>query len=349
MLKDVKVNVPHLLERLGMRNITDGYDEWAFSCPFPGHAMGDERPSAYMNAETTAWMCHGCKKRGNAVSFVAEVENVSPMTAARWLRDAYGEGFKEPEGGSMVREYETFFTPKQDADKELINPPLSADVSAGFYVNWQRVGEAKHDLDALPPALAYPLRRGLEPRTLTQLGFGLCRISGRLSFEVHDEDGALIGFKGRAIDPDDQPKYLVLGDRKATRWGFKPYKVAHVVYLLHRATPDATGTLVVIEGELNTARLWQGGMHNVCGLGGSELSPFQADLIAERSDRVVLYLDSDAAGTEGREKAVHRLESRVPTFVVPSHEGDAMSLPFERSVEFIENAVSSLLVGTLHP
>lgn len=87
-----------MLTALGMRNITIQDDEVKFSCPFPGHSHGDQHPSACMNMGTTAFICFGCKERGNAVSFLSKLENISPMMAARFLRERYEGGWKEPDG-----------------------------------------------------------------------------------------------------------------------------------------------------------------------------------------------------------------------------------------------------------
>lgn len=59
MSDTMQIDVLDMLERLDVRNIhpASGGNEANFSCPFSGHAHGDEDPSAYMNVETTAWFC----------------------------------------------------------------------------------------------------------------------------------------------------------------------------------------------------------------------------------------------------------------------------------------------------
>ena len=109
------IDVPHMLGALKIRNITRATpEEVQFSCPFPEHRHGDESPSAYMNVETTAWMCHGCKRKGNAVSFVADFEGISNLQARRLLREAYDTTFREPEEGSAVKEWDTHFQKKEE-------------------------------------------------------------------------------------------------------------------------------------------------------------------------------------------------------------------------------------------
>ncbi len=51
---------------------------------------------------------------------------------------------------------------------------------------------------------------------------------GRLMFPIHNESGKVIGFGGRALRPDDQPKYL--NSRETAL-----YRKSYVLYNLHRA------------------------------------------------------------------------------------------------------------------
>ncbi|MBA2724613.1 MAG: hypothetical protein H0U53_01370 [Actinobacteria bacterium] len=86
------IDVEDLVERLDLTNarLTSSGTEVNFSCFGSEHSHGDESPSAYINVETTAGFCHGCKRRWNAVSLVMEVHDVARATAERTLREWYG-------------------------------------------------------------------------------------------------------------------------------------------------------------------------------------------------------------------------------------------------------------------
>ena len=98
------VNAIDFLENLDVANISQSTaDEVQFSCPFPDHTHGDNTPSAYMNDgskdpdQTTAWKCYGCRRGGNAVTFLAEYQNISKQEASKQLQGPLRAGLHRPE------------------------------------------------------------------------------------------------------------------------------------------------------------------------------------------------------------------------------------------------------------
>jgi DNA primase len=325
------VDVVDMLERLELRNVrlTSGGREANFSCFKPDHAHADERPSAYMNVETTAWWCFGCKSRGNAIGFVAEVQQVSRVDAQRWLRDTYGIEFQEPQGGSMVGEIEARLAPP-------VAPPRSTRPTSGHVAmlstDWRDAGRYEHQHH-------YLLDRGFIPDTLEEFEVGYDYFAERLTFPVYDLDGTLVGIKGRVWRDGHEPKYLVMGDRgDGTRYGYSPYEATEVVYGLNRRRD--LDVVVLCEGELNAWACYQAGVESVarpCALGMSYLSERHAQLLAREASDVFLLFDPDDAGREGvwgRRSADGRwlpgaaelLERYLTVWVVEGHDADPAEL-----------------------
>ena len=107
------VNVIDFLDTLDIANINQiSADEVEFSCPFPDHTHGDEKPSAHMNdgssdpEKTTAWRCFGCGRNGNAVTFLAEHDNITKQEAKAVLKAHYARGYIAPKYGSITKEFE---------------------------------------------------------------------------------------------------------------------------------------------------------------------------------------------------------------------------------------------------
>ncbi|NBU10012.1 MAG: toprim domain-containing protein, partial [Proteobacteria bacterium] len=68
--------------------------------------------------------------------------------------------------------------------------------------------------------------------------------------------------------------------------------------------------LIIVEGFFGVMHLWQCGVKRVVALMGSTLSPAQADLIRQHTDRhsqIIVLLDEDDAGRAGREDIAVRL------------------------------------------
>jgi DNA primase len=329
------VDVADFLSSLQIRNVSDEGEEFRFSCPFPGHANGDETASAYMNRESTAFYCHGCKAQGNAVHFLAKLDGLSPLMAARFIRQRYGQGFMEPDGG-LVRELEAIWTPEEQP-LQGTNQPI------------------KYQMDPLPEGpLNYLLQRGFTEATLEAWEIGYDKISDRIAIPIRNENGELIGFKGRAWRPDHQPKYLVLGDRpnKPARYGFPTYEVSRVVFGLHAAMtkydPGHTRTLVIVEGELNVLAIFQASLVSHVENAaypvavGSNFSGTQCRLVLSWADEVVVYTDNDPAGHAAGAKLVEQLGGYVPCRIAfaPPGEDPAEHLPSDRSVIIISEAKS---------
>jgi Toprim-like/CHC2 zinc finger len=329
-LKDV--NAVDLLENFDVANISQATpDEVLFSCPFSGHTHGDERPSAYMNngsrnpEQTTLWKCHGCGRSGNAIGFVAEHENVSRQQAMRWLKEHYAPGYRAPRYGSIAKEFE---------ERRKIQPPevttvapLDNEAFKRFDVDWGTHAEEYRD----SPDVSYMLDRGFTPAMLEEWGIGYDSSSRRITIPVCDPDRRIVGFKGRAWEPEVRPKYLILGDKRRLRgYGFTPYDKSKVVFGL-----DMWGEVeryVMVEGEIDVMSLWVMNIPAIC-TGGSNMSLIQSRLIRQYCDEVVLFFDDDTAGRnflngidkqdgEHHPGAIEMLEPFIRTRVVGKHRYD---------------------------
>lgn len=322
MLDLRKVDVVDFLTALGIRNVSDEGEEVRYSCPYVGHANADESASAYMNAESTAYYCHGCHARGNAVHFLARYEGISPLLAASFIRQRYDQGFREPDN-SFQRELEYFWM-NIDEDIEEENEPI------------------EYLMDVLPPeAKDYMLGRGFLEETLEAWQIGYDSISGRIAIPVRDHHGRMVGFKGRSFKPHHQPKYLVLGDRpnRSPRYGFLTYLVSRIAFGYNIACTRSDKTLILCEGELDVIALHQMGFTNAVSV-GSNVSEYQCTLILAHSAEVVIFFDDDNAGQTGAAKVIDSLDPYIPVRLVGQHDGDPASLPSDECRKLIDEAKS---------
>jgi hypothetical protein len=324
------------LENLEIANISQiTADELEFSCPFPDHTHGDEKPSAHMNDgskdpdRTTAWRCFGCGRNGNAVTFLAEYNNISTQEAKALLKAHYARGFIAPKYGSIAKEFEA--RRQQTVTTVTTLSPLDAEIIRKFDVDWSYYAEEHKD----QPDVAYMLDRGFTPGDLDDWGIGYDPISKRVTIPVCDEENNLVGFKGRAWRKHAHPKYLVLGDKdgRKQRYGFPTFDKSLVVFGLEKYTNSVSQTLVLVEGEIDVMSLWVMGIPAIC-CGGSSMSTAQARLIRQYCDEIVLFFDSDKAGqnaVEGIDKQsgehtpgiMEILEPFIRVKVVGRHRFDA--------------------------
>jgi DNA primase len=326
-----KIDVEDFLgKRLKLRNVQEATEtEMRFSCPFPGHTSGDENPSAYMNRETTAWICHGCKRKGNAVTFIADLFNLSTFEALRQIKEYYGGAFADPET-TIEDEINRYFMELGKPDQEPINYTLQKTVLSDF---------------AITPGVRYYMRqRGFHNEIVDKFQIGYDEISERVAIPIFDEVGRLVGFKGRSIDPEDKPKYKVLG---GSLYGFPRYHVGLVVFGIDKV-PKNQRTAIICEGELNAIAMHQMGYTNAIAAGGSTFTAIHARKIVERFDDAVLYFDSDKAGNEATLNAAKLLMPHMPVKVMPEHDLDAADVLNSFTPKGHKLEIDGLLSGAQH-
>ena len=337
------IEVGDYLECLEIRNISKATDlEYRFSCPFPGHENGDENASAYMNAETTTFFCHGCKMRGNAIHFAAQLLDISPLEAIRLLKERYQPGYLNPDAVSMVEEV------RKLREARGVRPPsqpiLPEETLYRFGVEWERAKAAHRRQEGFAPC-DYMFERGFAWQALAFWGLGYDEISGRITIPVRDEAGNLIGFKGRAWWDSAPPKYLILGDKpnRPARYGWPCYFPSRVVFGAHRIRPDSD--LVVCEGELNVIAMWQKTTRFAVAINGSHFTEHHARIIRRVARSVTLFLDSDEAGTEATANMTRLLDPFMPVKIVPPHEGDPADMTSDQIELLLGEARSALALA----
>jgi DNA primase len=325
------VDAEDLLRATGTKRVNRSGNEIDFSCPSANHLNGDQTPSARMNAQTTLWLCHNpaCGLRGDAITFLVAFHGLTESEAQRVIDERYGGSQLSVEAGGLQAEVE-----------RIIGGPIADDL--------RRVAPDGVWLErfciafwATPQALNYMDERGFWPETLEAWQIGWDELSQRIAIPVFDEDGALIGFKGRAWHESQHPKYLHLGDsrnRSTPRYGFDTYAKSKVVFALDCAQGQRA---VIVEGELNAIMLHQHGETGAVSVAGSEFSQTQAELIIRRFSSAVVYFDGDEAGRHGTKKVVEALSPYLPVSIVVDPPDDAAALGAD-AIALIAGAIPAL-------
>jgi DNA primase len=285
------VGIEQVLARYGVRLRSMSRTEWRGRCPLPMHHSSRSRDSFMVNLARNVWSCHsqsctqarGGRAGGNVLDLVALMEGCSIRDAALRLRS--WSGVLPPR--TVMPLAETRPEP---------NTPLPFSLQ---------------HVDGRHPYLA---ARGLTRATIRAFGVGLYRgrgfLRGRIVIPIHNEQGELMAYVGRA--PDDAiPKYRFP----------KGFRKSLVLFNLHRACATEARDIVVVEGFFDTFAVHQAGYPAVVALMGSTLSPYQADLLSAHFDRVLLMLDSDDAGRHGTATITPALAARMPVSAIELENG----------------------------
>lgn len=352
------IDVPEFLEMLGVDNVRAELREARFSCPYPAHSFGDKNPSAYMNLETTAFICFSCGAAGNAITFLSDIKGVSRLTAKNWIAEKWAPRYADID--DLHAFVERMFEQAQQTVQPNIHPfmPLMEQEYEKRIVDWE-FGASQHEAGVNMGFGSYMFDRGFDPFYLNMFDFGYDTITERPVITVRERDGSLVGFKGRAWRDDQWPKYLVLGDtdrmlaERGSLFGFRPYDASRHVFAINHV--DEGADIIVCEGELNAVAMYQKGFANVVAPSGSTLSLKQVEDICALTDRVTLLFDSDPATPESYAtaklklmKAIEAFEPFVNVNVCQDHEGDPADMSDGDLRSLVTSAQSSTTYRVLH-
>jgi DNA primase len=118
----------------------------------------------------------------------------------------------------------------------------------------------------------------------------MCRrgiLAGRIAIPIHDEQGRLVAYAGRSLEP--QP------DKYRFPRGFPKGRV-----LFNAWRQAANEEVIVVEGFFDVLRLHEHGHPEAVALMGSTASPTQLEWLVSSGRRLVLMLDGDEAGQRGQ-------------------------------------------------
>ena len=280
-------------------------DMWA-PCPF----HQEKTPSFHVNDKEGYYYCFGCHAKGDAISFVRETENVNFMEAVEIL--AREAGMTMPARDPKAQE-------KADRRSELaevmemavrhfrLQLRSGAGAAARDYLAGRGLGEAAQDRweigfaqDAwqglwdhlkekgvaddliLDAGLAKPSQKGGKPYDTFR---------GRIMFPIRDARGRCIAFGGRAMDPNDQAKYLNSPETELFDKGRSLYN--------HGPAREASGKgqpLVVAEGYMDVIALSEAGFRASVAPLGTAVTEHQLAMLWRISDEPIIALDGDEAG-----------------------------------------------------
>ncbi len=278
-------------------------------CPF----HSEKTPSFTVHRDKQFFYCFGCHAGGDVFSFVMQVEKVPFPEAVEIVAEKCGIPIPVNAG---------FDDKKSDERKELFE---IHDRAAAYFQQMLSTEEAA-------PARQVVEKRKVEPAFVKRFGLGYAPASGlmnqlrpkypvgsglfvkndrgevyerfrrRLMFPIWNERGKVIGFGGRALMPDAQPKYLNSSESPL-------YSKSHVLYALHfaRDVAQKAGRLVVVEGYFDCLSLHQAGIENVVASCGTALTQQQVAMMARYVPEVVMNYDPDAAGQNAMRRSIDLL------------------------------------------
>ena len=286
-------------------------------CPF----HKEDTPSFSVEPEEGLFYCFGCKEGGNIFNFLEMTEGLDFVQALEKLADEVGvdlDRYRSGGGGGGQRKKLREVNELAAAYYEKALEKSNEAEKARTYLQERGIGDEaveKWRLGYAPDAwdyfLKFACKRDYNPRVLNKGGLVKQRRSGsgyidrfrnRLMFPIRDRAGRVIAFGARALEEDQEPKYLnspetPLFSKKKCFYGFSQA----------RTPMRQSGTAVVVEGYTDVIMCHQHGFENVLAVLGTALTEQHAGSLSRLCDKVVLVFDPDEAGQRSAERSIEVL------------------------------------------
>ncbi|MFZ4516327.1 MAG: DNA primase [Acidimicrobiia bacterium] len=280
-------------------------------CPF----HGEKSPSFSVNPELGLYYCFGCGARGDAISFVRELEHLDFVEAVERLANRSGITLRYDDVKvGKTRERNDRLVAATAAAVALYHRMLLETPEAGAARKYLRargfdgdaarrfsLGFAPDTFDTLSVALQ---KQGHAREDLVEAGLAFVNRANklqdafrhRLMFPIFDQKGAAVGFGGRTLTGDG-PKYKNSPETPI-------YRKHRLLYGLNWAKGEivARGAVVVCEGYTDVMALALAGVPNAVATCGTALTEEHVGLLKNLARKVILAYDADSAGQGAAEK-----------------------------------------------
>ena len=280
-------------------------------CPF----HHEKTPSFNVIAKKQFYHCFGCGASGNAISFQMQYLNQTFIEAVETLATRLGmhvPSTKNPEAIEQTSNlYQTlekvnlFYQKNLKNEIEPINYLKKRGLN-GLIAKKYQLGYASpgwHNLET---------RLKSSTKELIASGMLICKDDGttydryrhRIMFPIHDRRGRIVGFGGRAIDTEQQPKYLNSPETAI-------FQKSRELYGLYQSIQSEKKPefILVVEGYLDVISLAQYGISNVVAALGTAISSHHIQLLGKYTRNLVFCFDGDKAGQEAAWRA---MENSLP-------------------------------------
>ncbi len=285
-------------------------------CPF----HSEKTPSFSVSPTKKMFYCFGCHAGGSAITFVQKAENVEFTDAVELLANRLGlplprEASRTEETGvsrkrvlEMNLEAARFFRAclfdprygKAGMDYLKGNRGLSEATIKHFGLGFAPEGfgmltDHMHRLGYTDEELQTAFLCGKSQKT----GRSYDYFRNRVMFPIIDPLGNVVAFGGRVMD-DSKPKYLNTSDTPA-------FRKSNHLFALNFARNCSSEQMILCEGYMDVIALHAAGFEFAVATLGTAITPSHARIFSKYTKKVIISYDSDEAGQNAANKAMHVL------------------------------------------
>ena len=287
-------------------------------CPF----HNENTPSFSVNEEKQIFHCFGCGKGGNVFSFVMEIEHYNFIEAVKYLAEQSQiqlPEIKESNQNKLSEEASNLLDAYEWLNKyyhHLLKYTENGEQALAYFkerginqetIDTFQLGYAPNDETI---TIDFLLNKGFHQQALIKSGVLSMKgqsatdpFRGRIVFPINNHLGKTVGFGGRAIKEEHQPKYLNSPENELFHKGNLLYN-----FDLAKNEIRKKGEVIVLEGYMDVITAYQAGFKNTVATLGTALTEFQAKLLKRYAETVIISFDADQAGIEASYQAALTLQ-----------------------------------------
>ena len=286
-----------------------GNNYWGL-CPF----HKDKNPSFCVTPHLGIYKCFSCGEAGDALKFIMKTRNIEFKDLIIELADRFGleVPISHRKGDSTIKETKdqmsaaTMVAAEFYHDLLIRNKDSNAEIALN-YLTKRGIGNdiiKKFHIGVAPKSyttLYDELRKDFSNDILEKAGLILKsekggyidRFRNRVIIPIQNENGDFVAFGARALEKDQNPKYLNSSDSLI-------YNKSRLLYGLYTAKEaiKKEDSVILMEGYFDVISSQAHGIENCVASCGTSLTPDHVKLLSRytKSRRIYLSFDTDSAG-----------------------------------------------------
>lgn len=260
-------------------------------CPF----HSEKTPSFTVSDEKNMYYCFGCHAHGKAIDFYINYYKLSFVQAVEKLGQELGIDLnqKEDKGLTLLQNIkkwcQTQFKLNHKAKDYLNKRSIHHDTIEKFSIGFMPAMPINRLCKILSCSVNDLIHVGvINPDTKKN------RFSNRIIFPIFNSLNQVIGFGGRTLQEDFQPKYI---NSPETKYFLKRQSIYGLNYISQKKE------LIVVEGYMDVIQLSNYGIHNAAAILGTSITTQHLQKLIQVASKITLCFDGDGAGIRASLKA----------------------------------------------
>ena len=292
-----------------------GKDHWA-QCPF---CDDGSNPSFSVSDQKQFYYCFKCRASGNAIGFLMNYQSKDFVGAVEILAKNLGLEIPRTKSNYEREKFDELFRFNDEAKNfyknNLLKPKEGEHIRS--YLNERGISEeiSKEfelglSLEGWDNLLKHFESKKIEAKESSKL-FKIAKnerkydvFRNRLIFPIVSRRNKIVGFGGRVLDDQDQPKYLNTPESEVFKKSRELYGLPNV---LERSSRPSQ--ILVVEGYMDVLACFSFDLPIAVATLGIATNKFHLETLFQKTDEVIFCFDGDEAGRNASKLA---LEIAIP-------------------------------------